>query len=492
MKDLKLEGISENLKFIFTNKGVLELSSVFSNREKNNIIEYSHNNLDIAADILKEHIDLSYKLGKISLVEYSNSARKFLYSLMETLNFDNQISIINEWENKFGSKLLLINESVNKLIIESRVNDSWNSIKQILQEDWYNPLSWDWKGAAKRTGEFVKDTAKGVSDWTVDQSKQIKQKGLGGYIKDKAASVWNGVKNAVSKAWKCLTNDFVECLMEGLRTMVFSAAGMGAMVGVSMIPGVGQIADVIVFGLLLIWDIYKALSGKYEEGQYKWSFADIIVDAVCTLLPALGAGLKAALRGIRTAGELAVTAVKKGGIIAKAVNLLKTGLSKILGYIGQAAKWAGEKLGIKWLENFGSKAQNFMTKTAEEISSKTGNVTLKAGETNIAKPGLNQKAGKVFDKGIKRLDKAEEGVKQFLKDFKFNKPTPVVVKKMGTTVLITATICAALGLDDPWMCRHKVENGEVTPEQIAQVENSLKSKAFVDKLNSLSVEQSPW
>lgn len=475
---LQYQGISENMKYVFTNKGIVPTVDFFKNDKKINIIEYSYENLNIAVDILKEHKEIYYKLDMISLVEYSNSSRKFLYELVEIFKPENSVSLIKEWEEQFGSKLLLINESVDKLIVESRINESWESIKTLL-EAWYDPTSWDWKGGVERAGKWVKDQAKGVADWTKDQAKQIKQKGVMSWAGDKVSSVWNSVKNAVSKAWKCLSNNFVECLMEGIRTAAFSAVGMGVMTAVTFIPGVGQIADFIVFGALLIWDVYKMFSGKYESGEYQWSFADIIVDAVCLLLPALGAGLKVALKGVRGVGEMAVLAAKegKGGIVSKAISLLKGGLSKILSYIGRASEWIGEKLGLTWLKNMGTKAQSFMSKTVQELENKS----VKAGETIVGKkPSLLQKAGT-------KVSNAKQGVKQFSKDLKFLKPTPVVVKSTGKTIMITATLCAALGLDG-WSCHHKIENGEISPEQLAKAEEAIKSEKFTQQLNQMSVQ----
>jgi hypothetical protein len=265
--------------------------------------------------------------------------------------------------------------------------------------------------------------------------------------------------------------------MEGIRAASFSAVGMGVMTAVTFIPGVGQIADFLVFGSLLIWDVYKMMSGKYESGQYQWSFADIIIDAVCLLLPALGAGLKSALKGVRGAGEMAALAAKegKGGIVSKAINLLKGGISKIMSYIGRAAEWMGEKLGLTSLKNMGTKAQSFMSKTVQELEGKT---IKSAEQMAVKKPSLIQKAGtKVSD--------AKQGLKQFSKDLKFMKPTPVVVKKTGATIVLTGALCAALGVDG-WSCQHKVENGEITPEQIVAAEKSLVSKDTFNKLNQLS------
>ena len=120
---LQYQGISENMKYVFTNKGIVPTVDFFKNDKKINIIEYSYENLNIAVDILKEHKEIYYKLDMISLVEYSNSSRKFLYELVEIFKPENSVSLIKEWEEQFGSKLLLINESVDKLIIESRINE---------------------------------------------------------------------------------------------------------------------------------------------------------------------------------------------------------------------------------------------------------------------------------------------------------------------------------------------------------------------------------
>ena len=469
---LQFQGISENLKYVFTNRGILPLSECLDNSKKVNFIEYSYENLHLAVDILKEHKELYYKLDMISLLEYSNSSRKFLYQILEIFKPENQIEVIREWEEHFGNKLLLINESVDKLLIEQRVNESWESIKSIIYEAWYNPLSWDWKGGAQKAAKWVGDQAKSAVDWTKEQGKQIKDKGLVQWGVDKAKSVWSTVKDAVSKAYKCLTNNFVECLMEGLRSAAFSAVGMGVMVGVGFIPGVGQIADVIVFGSLLIWDIYKALSGKYESGQYQWSFADIVVDAVCVLLPALGAGVKVAMRGIRSAGELGIAAAKQGGILAKAVNLLRGGLSKLISVIGKSATFIGEKLGLKTLSNFGAKAESFMTKTVNELGGQT--------TKTVEKKSLTQKAAS-------KLSDAKKGVSQFAKDFKFTKPVPVVAKSTGKTILITGALCSALGLDG-WTCMHKIESGEVSKEELARAQAAISSGEFQKQLGQMTVQ----
>lgn len=462
--NLKLVGISHDVKYIFTNEGILETNSFFSN-SKTNLIEYSYENLHLGIQMLKEHYLTFYKANQISLVEYSNSPRRSLYRLLEIFELKNYTTIIKEWEEVYGNKLLLINESVDKLLVESRVNDAWNSISNILHENMIGDFFSDPIGSIgrgiKNVGSWAYDQGKKAVDWTVDQAKQIRDKGFFTWAGEKVSNAWNYVKDAVARAWNCLTSNFFECLMEGIRDASFSAVGMGVMTAISFIPGVGQVADVIVFGSLLIWDIYKMLSGKYESGKYKWSWMEIIIDAICAVLPALGFLAKSALRGIKGFAELGIKAATEGGIFRRVLNFFKGSLGKIFSAIGKSMRFVGEKLGLTFLEKYGAKAETILTKEVE--------VAEKAAQT-VAKEGEKGVVGTAKDS----LKKAGEGVKQFTKDFKFTKPIPVVLKKSGKTVLITAALCAALGVDG-WTCQHKIENGEISEEEIKKAEEKLKA-----------------
>jgi hypothetical protein len=469
--NLKLVGISHDVKYIFTNEGILETNSFFSN-SKTNLIEYSYENLHLGIQMLKEHYSTFYKANQISLIEYSNSPRRSLYRLLEIFELKNYTTIIKEWEEVYGNKLLLINESVDKLLVESRINDAWNSISNILHENMIGDFLSDPIGSigrgVKNVGSWAYDQGKKAVDWTVDQAKQIRDKGFFTWAGEKVNSAWNYVKDAVARAWNCLTNNFFECLMEGIREAAFSAVGMGVMTVVSFIPEAGQITDVIVFGSLLIWDIYKMLSGKYESGKYKWSWMEIIIDAICAALPALGFLAKSALKGIKGFAELGVKAVTEGGIFKKVFNFFKNNLSKIFSTVGKSMKFVGEKLGLEFLVKYGSKAETILSK---EVS------VMEKAATEAAKQGEKGIVGTAKDS----LKKAGEGVKQFTKDFKFTKPIPVVLKKSGKTVLVTAALCAALGVDG-WTCQHKIENGEISEEQIKKAEEDLKAGLKSDKL----------
>jgi hypothetical protein len=141
-------------------------------------------------------------------------------------------------------------------------------------------------------------------------------------------------------------------------------------------------------------------------------------------------------------------------------------------------KFVGEKLGLEFLVKYGSKAETILTKGVE-ASEKAALASTKEGKKSIV--------GTARDS----LKKAGQGIKQFTKDFKFTKPLPVVLKKSGKTVMITAALCAALGVDG-WTCQHKIENGEISEEEIKKAEEKLKfglqSKEIKKEMDKMSVE----
>ena len=466
MKTLQFQGVSQNLKYIFTNKGIVPISNTILKESDYKFIDYSFENLNLAVEIMMEHNELFYKNGVIKLTEYTTASRKFLNNLVEIFQPQNSIQILSEFETKVGSKLLLLNESVDKNIIENNVKNSWNYLKLLVEDEvkWYNPVSWNWKKGAQNVANFAQQAATDVKDWGKEQVKQIKQKGLGTYLKDKASSIWDSVKNAVKSAYKCLTNNFAECLFENLRKAAMSPVGMGVMVGLSYaIPGVGQVPDIIVFGSLLIWDVYKMLSGKYESGEYAWGWGDIIIDSVMMLLPFLGPILKGLLGGVKSIGQFAAKAFTKGGALMKAFNLLKSGASKLIGFIGKASAWIGEKLGLTWLKNIGPRAESVVSNMTKELEAASA-----AGRTFKPKEALTQtikKGQQTIQKAGQELSKKGSQLKQFFKDGKLLNPVPVVARKTGKVIVLTAAFCAAMGVDG-YTCEEKAENGEFTQEMV--------------------------
>ena len=479
MKNTKLsfEGMSHNLQYVFTNRGVVKLSEQLNDLNGKNYLSYTYNNLNVAIDIMKENFDFKFKTGQLDLVEYAAAPRKFLANIIEIYRPENSITLIKEWENIFGGDLLLINESVDRLIIESRITESWESFK-VLLEQWYNPADWA-RGLGKgikNAYDYGNEKFQKFTKWGASQINQIQQKGIWNYAKEKGAALWDTVKNAVKSAYKCLRNNFVECLMEGIRDVVMSAGGIAVLTGISMIPAIGQIPTVIIFGALLLWDLYKMASGKYESGgpeNYQWDVWDIVIDAISLLLPALGKVVKGLGGNIKTFAQFGKQAISKGGVLLKVFNAIKGGLVQLGGYIAKAATWLGEKLGMTSMKNWGSKATAQLSKITDDmVAGGGGKITTKVA-SKIKPASVGQKTKDFLNKAYRPALGNEIPA------------TGVIVKSMRNTFLVTTAICAALGLNGA-TCTQKIESGEVTPEQY----EAAKKQADIDMSKAMEADDS--
>lgn len=443
-------GMSVNMGYLFTDKGVVKMSFEQNDLNGRNFVPYTFESLNIALNIINENFNFKYKTGNISLTEYTSEPRRFLNFLIETLKPENSIKIIQEWETNYGDKLILINESVDKLIIEQRVVDSWDSIKLIIEQgEWYNKAADVVKSGAKNVYNYGKDLVNQGSEWVKDQDKLIKQKGFTQWAKESAGKVWGYVKDKIADAWNCAKSG-VECIMEGMRKLVFTAGGTAALTGVSFIPVVGQITNGVIFGSLLLWDIYKGLTGQ------GWDIANIIVSAVAVLAPALGKVIKTAFVGIKSFAQLGTAAMTKGGIFLKVFNLLKSGIGSLKNLIGQAAKFLGEKLGIKSLQSWGGKVQQKMSQMVDDMVVAAKN---KTPNPTTSKPKFKSKVKDIWAKQAP-------------------KPIPpggVIVDRVGNSFLLTTGICAALGLEG-LTCQQKVGSGEITDEQLKQAQAKAESE----------------
>ena len=110
MENLVIEGISHNLQYVFTNKGVTKISAQLNDLNGENYVPYTYDNLNVAIDIMRENIEFKYRIGKLDIIEYAAAPRKFLNNLVEIFKPQNPVSLIKEWETIFGNDLILINE----------------------------------------------------------------------------------------------------------------------------------------------------------------------------------------------------------------------------------------------------------------------------------------------------------------------------------------------------------------------------------------------
>jgi len=380
MKNIKLqfEGISKNLRYIFTDKGIHDLVTDKS-------MKYESLSLTDGINILQEVQDYEYKSGLSTLQEHTSNPRRTMIAMSNILFPESSTSILKEWENNFGDKLLMLNESIDSLIIENRVNEAWEGVKSMINEYWgeeYVNKAWD---AAKSGAKWVGDKVSQGAKW----------------VGDKASQAWGWIKEKASQAWNCLTGNFVECLMEGLRSAMYSLVGIAVETFLA-VTGIGAPIPMVLWGLMLVWDVYKMFSGKYSSGEYKASWMDIVFDVVGVATSGVGSSLLAPIRGafkgLGGITEIFAKGFKMGGKIGElfksAGRFIAKGGSKIMGALESGAKWISKNFGITFLERWAGKAKGVVDDIAKVVTGKSGSKVIgkTAGKTvgkTAGKEGLS-------------------------------------------------------------------------------------------------------
>lgn len=422
MENLQFEGISKNLRYLFTNKGIYDFVN-------DKCVRYESLTIIDGIKILKEVQNFEYKSGLINLQEHISNPRRALISISEILLPKENVSLVNEWEKRYGSKLLLINESTDSQYIEEKIEESWIGLETLLEGLWDSITgAVSWVGdKLYQGGKYLYDKAKSGVQW----------------VGDKIKKGWNWIKEKALAAWNCLTNDFAGCLMEGLRSALYSVVGM-AVEAFLTVTGVGAPVVIVLYGLLLVWDVYLMASGD-ERG----SWGNLICSALGvltsgTLAPIARNLLKSAglLKG-GSLGGILKSLVSKGGKFTGIVKTLATklgaGVSKVLGFVKQGTDWLSRNFGIKFLSNWVGKAKSWIddlvngatkslgmvskpsTKTASKfekvLPNQHGGIKghLKAGKEGLKDVGTMTRTGGQFGQDYAQTELVGAGVEEYQK-----------------------------------------------------------------------------
>jgi hypothetical protein len=364
MNNIKLEGISKNLRYIFTNNGIYDFLD--DKTYAYNLETFNSKGVKLVQEISQ----IEYKLNKINIQEYISEPRKVLYSITEIFQPQDSIKIIKEWEEKFGNKLLLINENQDKLIIEQKISEAWEGVFTIVEQftDW-----------VKSKYDSIKDKIKSSAKNNFDQLKQIKDKGFFNYAGEKIKKGWDWIKKKAMDAWKCLSDNFVECLMEGLRDAVLSPVGVAVEVFLT-VTGVGAPVVMVIYGVLLLWDVYL-LFNNYEKFQWLNIVLDIVgIVSSGTMVPIVRTAFKGINLFTKGGGKsfefVAQNSFSKGGKIANFMRYLGDKLSKfgtkILDAIRQGAEWVSKNFKINFLKGWITKASGVLDNVKNSILNLTG------------------------------------------------------------------------------------------------------------------------
>ena len=143
--------------------------------------------------------------------------------------------------------------------------------------------------------------------------------------------------NKIYQNWDKIKKMTFEDWVEAFRSFLNGAAGVVIQI-VLALTGVGNIANWIANGLMLIYDIAYQGAGKGN-----WNWYNILTSAIA--LVATGAGAAAfkvagfALKGVTAASKIAPALAKSPQVFAKVAPLIKSmggGIGKIMGWVTKA------------------------------------------------------------------------------------------------------------------------------------------------------------
>jgi len=382
--------------YISKNGRYMMVESSIYDRVHNQYADINELSFSDLINIIGENVGFMTQNLKSDLRELSSFTRKTAYNVFESFETDKKLSLMMEYEVKFGTSLL--NESISNP--NQIIKETWDWIKEKTQllEQTYNPFNKDfysgsnWKQAGQNIVTGATSTAKSIGNAALHPVDTVNQ-GID----------W-AKKNGLG------------AVMEKVREGLYSGAGTAVQI-FAQFTGVGNIAVGIIWSIMLLYDLYKGFSGK------GWGVMNIIFD---TLGIVAGGFLKSARSGLQSVGFLtsvegkgAKEVIQSGfenpqtvGIFKKMGTSITGGIETVLGWLKSGATWLYEKLGIKWAMEMLGKAETFLSENIlkpfgnglglKNVGNKVvGNATAgEATRTSLIGSAKNNAINKGINKGI--------------------------------------------------------------------------------------------
>lgn len=484
-------GLSQDGKYLFTNKGV------YTAKGHGNYTRFNDACLPKLVEIAQDNNNYELKKGLISIHEYSIRPKKILKTLLESVPKSKSNKIIKEWDERYGNKLILT-ESHNSEKIRSIVNESFESIKSLFLEQTNN-----YNTALEITNNIIAALSKTFNDDEEEALKQVKRinnvdllnnvekiikakKGMNliNYLNDEMSDVdWEyksiykhlqGLKSDYSKGYK--ENKFYQKVGKGIDVAASGLAVLGKALSAAaqaiimpiikkgVIPFirwvrrnlntyVGIIVDVVltmtpavaamkvIWGLIVLYDIYEIATGDYDPDDpdrrampYVGLLTDIIALAFTAAAgKAAGLSLKTIAKGMKPSGA-AKGFLKKGidsiPVLQRALGSVKNFLNKLFGSGNIVSKLFGYVDGV--LTNFLNWCKKMIGDTVTQATTKKG-LTKMAGGAVLGVAIAEFMADKSFGEGKSGIYGRGEEVKQLQKSLlNFNSSEDFNVNFRGT------------------------------------------------------------
>ena len=298
---MKYLGISLDNKYVFTSKGfyICEGHGKF--------VPYGTKMLSHLFEAARTNMRLLYRKGLISLSEYKTQPKKILYEFFKIVDPKLTKKVLLEYDMRTRSNL--ITENDNKVTIDKKISEAWNTTKLLMEQNWFQQ-AYDW--GSKKVGQ--------AKDWVVDKAKKVGSAIVSGaqYLGDK---LMQGLDYVAQKIIIPIIKQGVIPLIRWIRRNLTTYLGIIVDVVLSVLPTV--VVMKVVWGLIVLLDIYEIATGDYdpkEPERKDMPFVFLTIDLLSLLLTGLAA------KGV--GAPLKVVARKKAAALGP--GILKNTLTKLL------------------------------------------------------------------------------------------------------------------------------------------------------------------
>lgn len=288
---------------------------------------------------LKENSEQSYKNLILKYNDIQKIIRETVYNVSNFFSDREKDKFLIEFETKFSNNLIMENQDTESNL--SNISNSWDFIIDKInilkeEESWFDSAV-----------SGIKSAGKYVYDKVSSGFKYLKEKGIDWFFEQIRAAL---------QSWG------------GAAVQAFLAT-FGAAIG-------GNIILVIVWGVMLAYDIYKGINGD-------WVWSNILIDLIGVITTGPGAKIlgelfkKLGILGTKLPlGEIIkrISTSRLGSWFVKMLQKLMSGVSTITGWITKGVNWLATKLGIKGLTKATSNITSRVSSIVDEISAATSKV----------------------------------------------------------------------------------------------------------------------
>jgi hypothetical protein len=296
---VKLLGISKDEKYVFTNKGfyVCENQGFY--------VPYNEGMIPYLVQIAKDNNDFEFNTEQITIKEYLSKPRKVLTIISEIFSPQQSLRLVKEWETKFGNEFYksILNESTDKVLLNQRVNESWNNIKILLEDNSWLGNVWD----------KTKKAASGIGNLLL-----------------------SNLSTATKKIILPILNKGIIPLLRWIRRNVYTAIGIVVDVVTAIIP-VTTAVNKSIWGLIVLLDLYELIVGKsdskdQERNQNPYMY--LIIDLISFLFSsAVGQTTKVGLKAAASGTKMSSGLVKTLKSLISKLPTLKNGLKTVSNFL---------------------------------------------------------------------------------------------------------------------------------------------------------------